>query len=460
MIEPLLRSFNTYLEKTQDLPTTSQLATEVHATARAQEILSKEMTEIKNILAAPVGKAPAPTYAQIVKDPYVLKPTTQTRPSSGPREILVKLNETNPEQTSRRATAEDVKEKVNNMLKSHQDPALQKTQIIAVKRHPSGDLTLFTQDQRSTEQLIAHREQWQQTLGEKAAVRVPSFGILVHGVSTQMEAYNRMEIEEKIQWNNPSLEKARVVYSGWLKRSLGEKRASTMVVEFEREEDADHAILNGIVFGAQIYACEYYDRTCKVKQCFKCQKYGHIGTHCKAQENCGYCAEPHSTKGCPERDRPGSEPKCPNCFNNHPSWSIQCQYRKEEFARVEERRRNMPRTHKEATLRWGNFTGKPTHANETTHTRKENGNRRAPGEPPILSATGSQRRGRSPRKDLRTNTSQGHSNTTRRVLQELDRNTLLVAGSQDTARNKRRTLEAEEPIATQDSIMSIISFDE
>lgn len=83
----------------------------------------------------------------------------------------------------------------------------------------------------------------------------------------------------------PSLENAKVTYSGWLKRDVGEKRASTMVVEFDREEDADHAILNGIVFGAQIFACEYYDRACKARQCFKCQKYGHIGTHCKAQEN-------------------------------------------------------------------------------------------------------------------------------------------------------------------------------
>jgi hypothetical protein len=115
----------------------------------------------------------------------------------------VKLNETNPERTSRRATVEDVKEKVNNILKSHQDPKLQKTQIIAVKQHPSGDLTLFTSDQQSTEQLIAQREQWQQTLGEKAAVKVLSFGILVHGVSTQVEAHNRTEIEEKIPMEQP-----------------------------------------------------------------------------------------------------------------------------------------------------------------------------------------------------------------------------------------------------------------
>lgn len=140
---------------------------------------------------------------------------------------------------------------------------------------------------------------------------------MIHGVSTQIEAYNRAEIEEKIQWNNPSLEKAKVLYSGWLKRNLGEKRASTMVVEFSQGEDVDHAINNGIVLGAQIFTCEYYDRACKARQCFKCQKYGHIGTHCKAQEICGYYAELHSTKECQERERPSSQPVCPNCAKNH-----------------------------------------------------------------------------------------------------------------------------------------------
>jgi hypothetical protein len=78
---------------------------------------------------------------------------------------------------------------------------------------------------------------------------------------------------------------------------------------------------------------------------FQVPKYGHIGAHCKAQENCGYCAEAHSTKGCQERERPGYS-RSLNCFKNHPSWSFQCQYRKEESAMIEEWRRNMPRTHK------------------------------------------------------------------------------------------------------------------
>ena len=348
MVKPVLESIVGYLNKTQDLPTTNELATEVHATSKAQEALSKDVTEIKNILSAPISKATTPTYAQAVKNPHVLKPTVQPRPSIGHRGILLKLNETDTEKQNQKATAQEVKEKINNHLRNNRNTELRNTQIIAVKRHPSGDLTLFTTDRESTERLITQRDGWQTVLGDRAEVRVPSYGILVHGVSTQMDVQNRPEIEGKIQWSNPSLEKARVTYSGWLKRNLGEKRASTMVVEFDREEDGDYAILNGIVFGAQIFACEYYDRTCKARQCFRCQKYGHIGTHCKAQETCGYCAENHSTKECTERDKPGSGPICPNCRRNHPSWGIQCEIRKEEFARIEERRRSLPRTHKDA----------------------------------------------------------------------------------------------------------------
>lgn len=93
ILEPLLNSITGYLNKTQDLPTTSELTAAVHATTRAQVALSKDVIEIKNILTAPPRKSATPTHAQIVKDPYILKPTSQTRPSIGHREIPIKRTE-------------------------------------------------------------------------------------------------------------------------------------------------------------------------------------------------------------------------------------------------------------------------------------------------------------------------------------------------------------------------------
>lgn len=228
------------------------------------------------------------------------------------------------------------------------------------------------------------------------------------------------------------------------------------MVEFDREEDADHAIDNGIVFGAQIFSCKYYDRACKARQCFKYQKYGHIGTHCKAQETCGYCAGMHSTRECPEREKPNSQPNCPNCAKHHPSWSIQCEDRRAELAKIEERRRNMPRTHKEAALRWGNFTGKPSLTRDARQSNEENG--QLIGEVAIPRPLRTQRRGRSLRKSIRVEGNQGQGDTTRRALQELDRNALPMLGT-----HKRRAVPATTDIEitiSQESIMSLIPLDE
>jgi hypothetical protein len=76
----------------------------------------------------------------------------------GHREILVKLNPTNVEKQAQRATAEEIKQKINDTLANYQDPDLKKTQVLAVKQHSSGDLTLFTSDRESTERIIAHRK--------------------------------------------------------------------------------------------------------------------------------------------------------------------------------------------------------------------------------------------------------------------------------------------------------------
>jgi hypothetical protein len=61
MIEPLLDSPPT-LRKPRTSQPSAQLAAEVHATARAQEILSKDITEIKNILATPVSSVRFPSF--------------------------------------------------------------------------------------------------------------------------------------------------------------------------------------------------------------------------------------------------------------------------------------------------------------------------------------------------------------------------------------------------------------
>ncbi|EED14848.1 hypothetical protein TSTA_043230 [Talaromyces stipitatus ATCC 10500] len=119
MIEPLLESFIIYLQKTQDLPAISELTAAVHAMARAQQILSKDVTEIKKILTAPIRKSSTPSYGQVLKDPYIVKSTAQTCLSMGHQKILVEPYPTDIETQAQRATAEEIKQKINNALTNH-----------------------------------------------------------------------------------------------------------------------------------------------------------------------------------------------------------------------------------------------------------------------------------------------------------------------------------------------------
>jgi hypothetical protein len=79
---------------------------------------------------------------------------------------------------------------------------------------------------------------------------------------------------------------------------------------------------------------ERYERKCRLKQCFQCQKYGHIGTQCKAAKTCGYCAQQHSTWECPTKMDRESARKCAVCHGAHEAWNQECPTRMEELAKV------------------------------------------------------------------------------------------------------------------------------
>ncbi len=73
--------------------------------------------------------------------------------------------------------------------------------------------------------------------------------------------------------------------------------------------------------------CEYFDKNCRLKQCFNCQRYDHIEKSCKYERRCAACANSHNDSTCTtsiERRR------CVNCDENHSVWSFQCKTRIEK----------------------------------------------------------------------------------------------------------------------------------
>ncbi len=73
--------------------------------------------------------------------------------------------------------------------------------------------------------------------------------------------------------------------------------------------------------------CEYFDKDCRLKQCFNCQRYEHINRSCKYSRRCAVCANFHSESIC---NISTERRKCVNCEKNHFVWSFQCKIRVDE----------------------------------------------------------------------------------------------------------------------------------
>ena len=113
-------------------------------------------------------------------------------------------------------------------------------------------------------------------------------------------------------------EGAKITYVGWLTREGRKKQASSLVVEFTTKYHANRVTREGLVLNAIHHDCVLYDKSCRLKQCYRYHESGHIGPRCDAEERCGYCAGKHNTKECMVKETdPKPAPSCVLCKGLH-----------------------------------------------------------------------------------------------------------------------------------------------
>ena len=61
-------------------------------------------------------------------------------------------------------------------------------------------------------------------------------------------------------------------------------------------------------------------------RCYNCQRYGHHRSACTAPAICAVCSGRHTTDQCINKHKEGhnTNPKCPNCKQDHPAWHRRC----------------------------------------------------------------------------------------------------------------------------------------
>jgi len=108
-----------------------------------------------------------------------------------------------------------------------------------------------------------------------------------------------------------------------------------MVVEFANAEQANLALQTGLIWDSEYKKTELYDRACRIQECFKCHKYGHISAQCGGTKKCGICAEGHRSEDCPSTDLGSSTRKCASCGGPHKARDNKCPEFQKEMVRVQ-----------------------------------------------------------------------------------------------------------------------------
>lgn len=358
-LEAFLNSVITLAKKTREQPSAQEILGKLNSLQPIVEDITLIKNAVNNALTLPPPIAPnaasqIASWADVVRSGTPSYPSTpssraSTTASIKDRETVVKLD-ASAAAVLRKVSPEDLRKRVNDATGSRINLLGKAPRVIAAKQLKSGDVVLHTATTAEADTLKNTEDEWVKVLGTTARVIKPTYGVIVHGVRTGKESIdtdNQQKAIEKIESENAVLhEGAKVTYVGWLTKEGRRKTTSSLIVEFTTKYHANRAIREGLVLNATHHDCVLYDRLCRLKQCYRCHEYGHIGPQCDAEERCGYCAEKHNTKECMVKlTDPKPAPSCVLCKGQHTAWSSACPRRRKELARVEQARQNRPVFH-------------------------------------------------------------------------------------------------------------------
>ena len=213
---------------------------------------------------------------------------------------------------------------------------LEPVMIQSVKKTHSHGLKICCPSNEAAEEL--RKLSWEKPL-EGATLVEPSFAIVVHGVSKEdisFESDTPEQLKANIEQSNH--ETFKVTRVAPLRRRARNPDATThsIIVSFAAPEEADECILYGIYIRHRRHAAERYTPQCQIKQCFKCQGYGHRADVCTRAVKCGKCAQSHETRTCDSASL-----QCAECKGPHAAWHHECPVRQKEYQRQEVRREEL-----------------------------------------------------------------------------------------------------------------------
>ena len=303
-------------------------------------------TMIKDIAKKPQLLKETPksaTYAQAIgRDSAVREDTKiQRNEQKDQRTIRVKMNNPQISVENKKSNPRELSGKVNKAI---QDLSISQANIGAAKAlHSTGDIEITAASKEEADKLRKD-QRWTQALAATAQVKERTFGVIVKGVLVQDLRGDQASMRAQIQEQNRNTMELDPYWVGYLHRPREGESRIPLVVEVKGVNQANQLIRKGICIGAVWYSCEVYNRRCRLTQCFKCWRYGHMATVCPHEERCGQCGGGHNHLACAS-----VKLTCAGCGGEHEARSKLCTSRAREVDRIERIRKATPSIFPEET---------------------------------------------------------------------------------------------------------------
>lgn len=254
-------------------------------------------------------------------------------------EVTVKIRDIALREKLRQGTSADVVKMAERSREKAAKQAinaeLAETSFIAARMLPSGDICMRARNAAGVGVLEKHADGWVKVFGADAYVRLPTWGVVAHGIPIKsMDLFSPEAMRKtatQLQASNQHTwgQEARILHLGWLVRPSKNKREGSIVIEFSSPVVANRAVDQGAIWESQAHSTTLFCKEARSKLCRKCQKPGHVHVQCPNNYTCGTCAARHPTWECSSKRGEVVTPRCANCGGEHRASSSTCAVRKQ-----------------------------------------------------------------------------------------------------------------------------------
>ncbi len=120
--------------------------------------------------------------------------------------------------------------------------------------------------------------------------------VLAHDVRlSSVNTLNQKATIEKIIKQNSTLHKnLNILRITWTKKIINQRKMFfSLIIEIINSKMTNRLIKEELLNEHTHLVCEYFEKECRIKQCFKCQSYDHVSKTCRNSKKCKQCAQSH-----------------------------------------------------------------------------------------------------------------------------------------------------------------------